>query len=61
MFRITLLYDRFIDRARTHEVPLLVLGPSVATQQWAALLHGGASAYVTTPIDADALGATEDR
>ena len=27
----------------------------------AALLHGGASAYVTTPIDADALGATEDR
>ena len=51
------LYGRFVDRARNNEVPLLVLGPNVAPFEWARLLHEGASAYVTTPVNADALGA----
>jgi len=51
------LYERFIDRAKNNELPLLVLGPSVAPQEWAKLLYEGASAYITTPIDADVLGA----
>ena len=49
------LYERFVDRARGGEVPLLVLGPQMPSSQWARLLRGGASVYVTTPIDAEAL------
>ncbi len=51
------LHERFIDLARNSEIPLLLLGPSAGPKQWAGLLHGGASAYITTPVDADALGA----
>ncbi|MDA0335948.1 MAG: diguanylate cyclase [bacterium] len=51
------LYERFIDRARNSEVPLLIIGPATAPHEWARLLHEGASAYITTPIDADALRA----
>lgn len=51
------LYERFLARSRSSEVPLLVLGPQVPAADWAALLHEGASAYVDLPADADALGA----
>ena len=51
------LYERFVERARNNEIPLLVLGPTVVPHEWARLLFEGASAYITTPIDADALGA----
>lgn len=51
------LLERFLDRARNHDIPLLVLGPATDTGDWSALLHAGASAYVTTPIDADGLAA----
>lgn len=51
------LYLPFLEHARNSDVPLIVLGAGVAATEWAQLLHEGASAYVTTPIDADALGA----
>jgi diguanylate cyclase (GGDEF)-like protein len=51
------LHERLIDLARIGDIPLLLLGPPVAPKQWAKLLHEGASAYITTPVDADALGA----
>lgn len=51
------LYERYLDLARTSEVPLLVLGPDAPPSDWGRLLHEGASAYVTLPLDGDALGA----
>jgi two-component system cell cycle response regulator len=53
----TALHEHFIDLARNGDIPLLLLGPSLVPKQWAKLLHEGASAYITTPVDADALGA----
>lgn len=51
------LYGRFLAYARSSEVPLIALGRSVHASEWAGLLHEGASSYLTTPIDADALAA----
>jgi diguanylate cyclase (GGDEF)-like protein len=53
----TSLYERFLDRARLSEVPLLILGAPMEPREWAQLLHEGASAFITTPIDADVLRA----
>jgi len=48
---------RFLERARSFDVPLLLLGPELPPAEWGALLHAGASAYVVTPLDTDILAA----
>lgn len=51
------LLERFLDRARGHDIPLIVLGPDSGTSVWAPLLHAGASAYINLPLDTDGLAA----
>lgn len=51
------LLERFLDRARQHDIPLLILGPPVSPEEWGPLLHGGASAYLATSLGPDGLAA----
>ncbi len=50
--------ERYVDRARTMDTPVVVLSNAIQSSEWVPLLHAGATDHLLVdPIDADVLAA----